>query len=170
MVTAPLRKVIELYPNQHEGESAYTMLAKAHRELGETEEELATLKQVATLSSEAPEAYARLMELSAERQDWQGVATYAEQFEAVDPLSPLPHRYAGQALETLGQDVGAISRYRTLLSLNPPNPSDTHYRLAKLLRKGGKTAEARRHVLQALEDAPRFRDALSLLLQMQGTN
>ncbi|MGV3531062.1 MAG: peptidase MA family metallohydrolase, partial [Chthoniobacteraceae bacterium] len=167
---APLRKLIELYPNQHEGQSAYTLLAMAHRELGETDEELAVLKQVADLSSEAPEAYARLMELSAERKDWAGVSTYAEQYEAVDPLSPLSHRYAGQAMETLGQVDGAIERYRTLLSLNPVNPSDTHFRLARLLRQGGKSGEARRHVLQALEEAPRFREALDLLLQMQGTN
>lgn len=166
----PLRKVIELYPEQHEGESAYTMLARAHRELSETEEEFATLQKVATLSSEAPEAYGRLMELSAIREDWPAVTEYAAQFEAVDPLSPLPHRYAGQALETLGQDAGAISRYRTLLNLNPANPSDTHYRLAKLLHKTGQPEEARRHVLQALEEAPRFRDALTLLLQMQGTH
>ncbi len=165
----PLRKVIELYPNQHEGESAYTMLARAHRELGETEEELSQLKKVAGLSSEAPEAYARLMELSSAREDWPAVTEYAAQYEAVDPLSPLPHRYAGQALETLGQDAGAIDRYRTLLRLDPANPSETHFRLAKLLRKGGESADARRHVLQALEEAPRFRDALTLLLQMQGT-
>ena len=40
-----------------------------------------------------------------------------------------------------------------------------HYRLARLLHKSG-DPEAKRQLLQSLEEAPRFRDALRLLLQM----
>jgi hypothetical protein len=52
-----------------------------------------------------------------------------------------------------------------LLELDPPNPAEVHFNLARLLHRAGDPA-ARRHVLQALEDAPRYRAALQLLLQM----
>ncbi len=60
---------------------------------------------------------------------------------------------------------GAIAAYRTLLNLNPSDPPDIHFRLARLLHAGG-DPEAKRQVLLALEDAPRFRAALELLLEI----
>jgi uncharacterized protein HemY len=43
-----------------------------------------------------------------------------------------------------------------------------HYQLARLLHaRGDSEAEAERQVLQALEDAPRFRDAQRLLLEIK---
>ena len=41
-----------------------------------------------------------------------------------------------------------------------------HYHLAKLLREAGKPDEARREVLRSLEEAPRFREAHQLLLEL----
>ncbi len=52
----PLSKLIELYPEQHDPEGAYFMLARVQRELGETDAELATLTKLATLSADATEA------------------------------------------------------------------------------------------------------------------
>jgi len=40
-----------------------------------------------------------------------------------------------------------------------------HFRLAKLLHSEG-DPRARRHVLQALEEAPRYREALRLLMEI----
>ena len=41
-----------------------------------------------------------------------------------------------------------------------------HYHLARLLRDAGKPQEARREVLRSLEEAPRFREAHRLLLEL----
>jgi tetratricopeptide (TPR) repeat protein len=163
---APLRKLIERYPNQHDPDSAYALLARAHRELGETEEERALLGKVAELSSDATDAYERLMELAAARRDWPAVLVNAERYAAVNPLSPVPHRFEAEAREASSQPREAIASYRTLLKLEPPNPADTHFRLARLLRQTGDAPGARRHALQALEETPRFRDALRLLLDV----
>jgi uncharacterized protein HemY len=58
-----------------------------------------------------------------------------------------------------------------LLLLDPPDPADLHYRLAKLLRQKGDNTAAKRHVLQAIEEAPRFPEALKLLLEInQGSS
>jgi len=71
----------------------------------------------------------------------------------------------------LGNYEMAIAAYRKLLALDPPDPSEAHFQLAKLLHERGKgAAEAKRNVLQALEEAPRFRDAQRLLLDMEKSN
>ena len=162
----PLQKLIELYPNQYEPDSAYALLARVHRELHEADAELAILKKLTELSAEATEAFERLIELARERQDWPEMLANAERYAGVNPLSPLPHRAKAEADEALGKKSVAIAGYRTVLQLDPLDPAEVHYRLARLLRETGDPA-AKRELLLALEEAPRFRAALKLLLEMQ---
>jgi tetratricopeptide (TPR) repeat protein len=82
-------------------------------------------------------------------------------------VSPVPHRGLAEAGVALGNTETAITAYRKLLALDPPDPTDTHYQLAKLLHGRNAEAEARRQVLQALEEAPRFREAQRLLLDVE---
>ena len=56
--------------------------------------------------------------------------------------------------------------WRTLIQMDVPDRADVHYKLSQLLHKRGDTAEARRHVLLALEETPRYREALQLLLTL----
>ncbi len=163
---APLKKLIALYPDQHDSGSAYAMLARVHRELGEGTEEETMLNKVAELCSDAPEAYERLMEIAAARKDWPKVLANAAQFTAVNPLAPAPYRAIAEAREAVGDKPGAIRAYRTMLSLNPPDQPEIHFRLARILHATGDAA-AKREVLLALEEVPRFREAHTLLLELE---
>jgi tetratricopeptide (TPR) repeat protein len=71
-----------------------------------------------------------------------------------------------EAARGLGDRPLAIEALRTLLLLDPLDLADHHYRLATLLREENRLSEARRHVLMALEEAPRFRDGHRLLLEI----
>src|SRR5207249_2445958 len=95
----PLQKLIDLYPNQSGAENAYSLLARAHRELGETDAEVAMLNKVAELNSDATDAYERLMQIASARKDWPVVIANSERFAAVNPLSLAPHRFAAEARE-----------------------------------------------------------------------
>ena len=53
-----------------------------------------------------------------------------------------------------------------IIYFNETDPADLHYRLAKALRHANKLPEAKREVLKALEEAPRFREAHQLLLDV----
>ena len=55
---------------------------------------------------------------------------------------------------------------RTLLAMQPDDPAEVSYRLALLLYRRGDRDEAKRHVLAALEEAPRCRAAHRLLLEI----
>jgi tetratricopeptide (TPR) repeat protein len=164
---APLQKLIELYPANTGPDNAYRMLAMACRALDETDQERLVLGQWAERDAVATDAYLRLMELSARAKDWPAVVQNARRFIAVNPLIAPPYHYLAKAGESLGETRQAIEAYRTLLRLDPPQPVEIHFRLASLLRRVGDPA-ARRHVLMALEDAPRHRAALRLLLELNG--
>jgi tetratricopeptide (TPR) repeat protein len=161
-----LERLVELYPGQKGSDSAYRSLAAAYRALGDTAGERRTLAEWAKVDDEATEGYLRLMELAAADKDWMAVALNAERYLGVNPLVPAPYRYLAQAAAEQGDDSTAVVAWRTLLELDVPERSDAHFHLARLLRKRGDTGEARRHVLQALEETPRYREALTLLLEL----
>jgi tetratricopeptide (TPR) repeat protein len=160
-----LQQLVELCPEFVGAGSAYTMLAEAHRVLGETNQELKVLERFTERDDSTIHAYLRLMELAREAKDWNAVLLNARRYRAVNPLVPIPYRFLADAAEKTGDTRTAIEACRALLQLNPPDPAEANYRLARLLHGVGDPA-ARQHVLQALEEAPRYREALRLLLEM----
>ncbi len=160
-----LERIVNLYPDWKGPGSGYPMLALAYRNLGETNKERATLGMFAKLDDEAPNSYLRLMELGAAAGDWQAVAENASRYLAVNPLVPQPYRYLAQASEKTSDNQTGIGAWRAILELDPPDPAEAHFRLAELLHRVGDQS-ARRHVLQALEEAPRYPEALRLLLEI----
>jgi len=161
----PLEKLIALYPQYAGDDNAYRLLAEVHRQLGETELERDVLSKLAMISSDASYAYARLLEIATEQEDWQGVLRYGEKSMAVYPMLGQLHWQLGRANEELGRDEQAIKSYRRLLLLDPADPADVNYRLGRLLLDKD-PAKAKRHVLTALAEAPRFRQAHRLLLKI----
>jgi predicted Zn-dependent protease len=162
----PLDRLVELYPGQKGADSSYRALVTVLRALGDTAAERRALEAWAAADDEAVEAYLRLMELGAADKDWATVRRNSERYLAVNPLVPAPYRYLAQAAAGSGDDSTAIVAWRTLLQLDVPERTDGHYQLASLLHKRGDDREARRHALLALEEAPRYREALGLLLKL----
>jgi hypothetical protein len=161
----PLQKILDAYPGQIGQTSAARRLAEIHRNLSETDDELATLKKIAARDGEALDVYVRLMELDSQRADWKGTLENANRARAVNPLILPPNQREFVALQKLSRPDEAIVAGERLLRLNPPDPTEVHFELAELMAE--KTPDnARAHVLQALEDAPRFRAAQQLLLKL----
>lgn len=163
----PLERLIELYPRQDGGDTAYRPLAAAFRALGDTKGERDVLQRWVEVDDEAPDAYLRIMELAAAESDWPVVARNAERYLAVNPLVPPPYRYQAEAAAAMDDPSTAIVAWRTLLALDVPDAPEAHYQLASLLYRRGETEEARHQTLLALEETPRYRDALRLLLELK---
>jgi cytochrome c-type biogenesis protein CcmH/NrfG len=164
---APLKKLHDSFAAPGAPRSVYVLLATAYNKLGETNAEYEVLSQLAAKDDDCTEAYLRLMQLAEGRQKWPVVEQNAQRYLAVNPLLVSPYHYLARASEELGDAQTAIGAYRVLLQLEPADPADVHYRLARALHKRG-DPEARRQVLQALEEAPRYREALGLLLEING--
>lgn len=166
---ALLERVVSLYPTAKGSDTPYRPLALLLRDLGDKKAERAVLETWAALDDEATDAYQRVMELATEAKDWPVVTRNAERYLGVNPLVPLPWRHLAQSSGEQGDTPTAIAAWRTLLQLDPPDPAGAHFQLAQLLRRNGDPVEARTQTLLALEEAPRYREALKVLLELSRT-
>jgi tetratricopeptide (TPR) repeat protein len=162
----PLEKLLEIFPRNTEGRNPYILLATVHRELGETDQERQVLEKLAERDADATDAFLRLVDLCEQEKDWNGLATNADRMLALDPMLRAPYRHLAKAAERLDDRGRAIAAYRALLEMDPLDPVEAHYRLARLLYEDGDLASARRRVLMALEEAPRYKQAQKLLLEI----
>ena len=161
----PLKKLLSLYPNYTGEGNAYSLLAQIYRKLDDIKQERLMLSKLATVSANAVEAYGRLMEIAMEQKDWPAIIENGNKYIAVYPMLGTVHLQMGRASEELGHNEQAIDSYRRLLLLDPADPADINYRLAKLFQDLD-PGTAKRYVLEALADAPRFRQGHRLLLKI----
>jgi tetratricopeptide (TPR) repeat protein len=166
---AALEKIVALHPHDDQIDGALGLLALVRREQKNPAAERGLLSALTQIDAAVPDANARLIELATVAKDWKTVAFQANRWLAVNPLIPAPWRALAESSEAMGELPGAISAWRTLLALDPPDPSAIHFNLARLLHKSGDKS-AKRHILMALEDNPRHRGALSLLLEVTNAN
>jgi tetratricopeptide (TPR) repeat protein len=160
------KRLDEIFPDDTGSDNAQVLMAAAYRGLNDVDSERAALEKLAIRAADATPAYLRLMEISAGKGDWNAVLVNAERMLAVNPLVPAPHRYLAQAAEKLGNRDKAIRAYQALLLFDTTDTTETHFRLAQLLRDVDERAGAKLHVLMALEEAPRFLGAHKLLLEL----
>ncbi len=159
-------KLMELAPDYAGDGSPLPLKARILKESGETQQELAVLNQLAELRADAVDVYQRLAEIHAEAGDWEAVAVNARRLRAVNPLTQEPYLLLAEAGEQMDDAQVAIEGLSTIARLNPYDPADVHFRLAEHLHEADQDEKARQHVLWALEEAPRYQDALQLLLTL----
>jgi len=150
-----------LYPQNPE---ALRFLVRIHNELGDEAAEKEALVNLLESDADDPDASLRLLELASEQEDWPAVLRAGNRQLDINPLLRVPHRTLGRAYQAAGQPDKAIAAYKRLLRLRPANPADAHFRLSGLVND---EAEQERHLLQALEEAPRFRKAYKKLLERE---
>ena len=170
-----LERALELHPEQRAPDNAYLLLALVYRKLGQAADERRTLERLASLAADSVPAYSRLIEIAEAAKDLPALARNAERLLGVNPMAEAGWRALGRALEPQGgKDPAsaeratqrAVAAYEKLLLLEPADQVETRYRLAKLLR-GRNVKRAKHHLLEALAEAPRFREGYRLLLELR---
>ncbi|HVK10116.1 MAG TPA: tetratricopeptide repeat protein, partial [Gemmataceae bacterium] len=163
---ATFQQLRAMYPEYIAGDNAYEYLAAIYRKTGKPAEEKAVLEEFAKRNSDAISTYQRLIEIAEAEKDWPAVVRNARRWLAVNPLTPAPHRALAKGAEGAKDGAEAMAAYQAVLRFGVPDTADVRYRLAVLLDEAGEWDKARREVLKSLEDAPRSRDALDLLLKL----
>lgn len=146
-------------------EGPHRLLAEVYRALGDAAAERRALEEIVRHEGDALEPVMRLHELARARGDTTDEITTAEHWLAIQPLAEIPWRALLAAHETAHDPRAAADAGLALLALEPADRAALHHRIARQLRAID-PAEARRHVLLALEEAPRFRAAYELLDQL----
>jgi len=145
-------------------------LAKVYAALETPEKEVEVLQQIVSLSSDALPALRRLAELAEQDGRWNEVLEYGQQMAAIHPLLPGVQATIARAAEATRQFQYAVSALSSLKSMNPVDPAALDYRLAAAHYELQQYGQAKHHVLRALDEAPRYRDAHRLLLQIVNTS
>ena len=163
----PLEKLIELYPEQTGSDSAYVLLAAVHRQREDRKSERSLLEDYVPRDDAPATELFRLLELQQDDEDWPAVMATAQRLRGIQPLAPALHRSQARAAEHLGQWPEAVAALEALAILAPDDPADLHFRLGRAYHQVRSPA-AKRHILMALELAPRYRAAQELLLDIVG--
>jgi len=158
---------IDLFPHETGAVSALAQLAELQHQLADHAGEQNSLTQLVQMDDEAASSLLRLIEIETSEQHWENVQRYANNLIAIKPLIPQPYLGLAQSAEQHRDHQLAIQTLNTLLKFAPADRADLHYRLAIQHKQAAEIPAAKRHVLQALEHAPRYRSALELLLELQ---
>ncbi len=161
------RSAIDAYPEYVEAGSAYEALAEACEALGDPACAVSALERYMKQGGRDPELIKKL----AKRLEEAGRAADAEAALArllyIYPVKDEElHRRLAGLREKLGRWEGAAEEWRAVLASGTVDPASAWYGLALAYRGLERNDEARDAVLAALEEAPGYRPAQRLLLEL----
>lgn len=163
---ATLLELRNLHPEDREGGGGLALLGVLYRKTNQQDKEKEVLSKLARLNDRALDVYLRLIELAVAEGDWSAVRENSLRYLAVQPILPTGHEWLAESAEELARPDELASSLSSLLEMDPVDPAELHFRAAKAYQQSGKFALAKRQVLKALEQAPRYRDAQRLLLDL----
>ncbi|MCA9181203.1 MAG: tetratricopeptide repeat protein, partial [Planctomycetales bacterium] len=161
-----VERLLELFPEDAAKGGGLMLLALIAREQGDVAQERDALERLVAISSDDLPALQRLIELDRIAEDWEGLAKTARLMLAAQPLLAAGHEALVDAARRIGRPAEAIQSLRALQELQPLDPVGLHFQLAQALTEADRLEEARREVLLALEETPRYRLAQKLLVNI----
>jgi tetratricopeptide (TPR) repeat protein len=156
----------DYYPDYVGNESDYELIVEAYIGKGDRAAAIRALQQYRDQGGRNVSTLKKLAALAQES----GNSTQAEntlsKLNYIYPEDEETHRRLGGLLLNRGNASGAIREYQAVLQLQPGDPAESHYDLAKALSAAHRMGEAKDQILLALEAAPDFKPAQQLLLQL----
>jgi tetratricopeptide (TPR) repeat protein len=141
-------------------------LAAIRQQSGDLQAEKKAWRDLMDVDSDHQGACRRLMDLAMDAQDWESAVWAGERLCEINPLRTSLQRDLGRASSQCDDHQAAVRAYRALIALGAVDPAGTHFALATALNFSGDSVDAKRQVLMALEEAPRYREAQQLLLRL----
>ena len=156
-----------LFPDYSGQGSPALYLAQLARERGNLREALAQVQRVTTRNETAWDA--NLLEAGLREQlgDSLGARVPLERLLWIFPYDIPLHVRLAELGARAGDHGLEIRERRAVVALDPPDPLDAHYQLARALAGSGDAAGAKRELLGVLEQAPAFEKAQALLLELR---
>jgi tetratricopeptide (TPR) repeat protein len=156
----------KILPEDASPSGVYALRAVVHRKLKQPDEERKSLIEIVLRNADAVDALRRLIELDRESGRQSEVLQWTAEILAVNPFLSEVHRVRAEAAEKLRQMPIAAESWRAILQLKPIDPAEAHLRYAQACLAIQQNELAKRHALMAIEEAPRYREALKLLSQI----
>jgi hypothetical protein len=157
---------IRLYPTYAGHANPRLALADALEGAGETDAAREALLDYVAIGGRNPAALARAVELVEAAGETGAAYAVQRTLARLDPLAFEHHVKLGALATELGHHEEALTEYRMVLALEPHDKAAAHYHVATALNALGRTDEATRELLLALEIAPRYPEGLKLLQEI----
>ncbi len=155
----------DMLPDDRTNGGVYALLASIHRAKGNELGERSALVELTKRSSDCREAILRLIEIDEKKGDWVQLENWCERMQSINPLRSDLQQVRSLTYEKIGNAAKAAEALTACLDLQPADPANIHYRLGVSLQSLGRTLLAKRQALMALEESPRYKAALELLVQ-----
>lgn len=161
-----LERAKSLFPDYAGPDSPYRLLAAIYKERDprRAAQELARHTDLAETDYDANLELATLREALG---DSAGAAAALERALWIHPYDPAVHGRLAVLLASRGDFAGAARERTAVVALDPVDRPEALYQLALVQFRGNDLAAARRSVLAALDLAPGFEQAQSLLLEIR---
>ncbi|MDZ7780991.1 MAG: tetratricopeptide repeat protein [Gemmatimonadota bacterium] len=163
-----LREAAEIFPEYAGPNAPHLQLARLYREQGDLERAVESLARHDALAEASYETRLERGELLAELGRPAEAADALAEAVLIWPYELDLHRELADRYAELGDHDAEVLERRAVVALDPTDRARAYYRLARAETDAGRTEEARRSVLRALEIAPNYEEALELLLELRG--
>ena len=162
-----LTEALRMFPGYGGEDSPYWWLAQVHEAKGDLSRAVAALARLNALSEANYKALieeATLEERLGRSRDAERTLSKVMQ---VDPYEIDVHQHLASLAAKAEDFRTAVRERQAVVALKPTDRAQALYQLAVAQREAGDVTAARHSVLQALEIAPNYSDALELLLKLR---
>lgn len=160
-----LSRLTQVFPDDRSASSARAILAQVYERQNRMDEQIEQLQKQVQLSASDWDSAKALLQQLVSQERWEEALVAGRRLLEIDPLQAGPNRLVLKAaLQTQDEEL-ARTMLIGLLELDAASAAKHHLQLARLYEKQS-FQKARRHVLFALEQAPRYREAHQFLLQL----
>jgi cellulose synthase operon protein C len=161
-----LEHAATLFPEYGGDDSPYALLAAAYHEKKDDQHEADALEKLTSLTETNGKALIRLSELLQKLGDAKGAAEALDRSMFINPFDPASHQRLAELGRAAGDKQLVVRERAAVVALGPVDKADALYQLAEAQHEAGDDVHARTTVLRALEEAPNYEKAQTLLLAL----
>jgi len=155
-----LERLQTLLPEDSRPNGLWGLKAQAYRGLKDTQREREALIELTSRNADAVDALQRLVDIDTNQTRWADVVQWCHEILAVDPFLASIQRTRAEAAIRAGLPQVAVDSWKAILQLEPIDPAEAHLKYAEACAANNQFALAERHALMAIEETPRYQEAL----------
>jgi len=161
-----LERARAIFPEYGGEDSPYAVLAAVYKKTGDTRKEADVLTAWMALSETNLPALEELSAALEKLGDAKGAADALDRAIYINPFDIPMHERLADLSRRAGDKARVVREREAILALGPVDRAEALYELADAQHEVGDDVHARTSVLRALEDAPDFEKAQTLLLTL----
>jgi tetratricopeptide (TPR) repeat protein len=161
-----LEKARAMFPEYGGDDSPYALLATAYEKKGDKRKQADVLTKWTSLTETNAKALIQLADVSEGLGDSRGAADALDRAMFLTPFDMAMHRRLAGLARAAGDKATVVRERAAIVALGPVDKADALYELALAQHEAGDDVRARKSLLRALEEAPNYERAQTLLLTL----